>query len=84
MTVGAEAVLISMTAGVAGVGISSLLGALINGVVAPTYGFETLYAPDAKLFGLVFVLALALGLLAGLFPARQATRVDPVEVLREA
>ncbi len=84
LTVGAEAVLISMTAGVAGVGISFLLGAFINGVVAPTYGFETLYAPDAKLFGLVFVLALALGLLAGLFPARQATRVDPVEVLREA
>jgi ABC-type lipoprotein release transport system permease subunit len=33
---------------------------------------------------MVFVVALGLGLLAGLFPARQATRVDPVDVLREA
>ena len=39
---------------------------------------------DANLFLLVFGLALFLGLVSGLFPARRATRVDPVEVLREA
>ena len=30
------------------------------------------------------VLALALGVVSGILPARQATRVDPVDVLREA
>jgi putative ABC transport system permease protein len=84
LTVAYEACLVSVAAGVVGIGISFALGALLNGYMAPQYGFESLYAPDAGLFVLVFVLALGLGLLAGLFPARQATRVDPVEVLREA
>ena len=39
------------------------------------------YRPVGVTFG---VLGTWLGLLAGLFPARQATRVDPVDVLREA
>jgi ABC-type antimicrobial peptide transport system permease subunit len=39
---------------------------------------------DAGLFEAVFVLALALGVISGILPARQATRVDPVDVLREA
>lgn len=83
-TVGGEAALVSIVAGFVGIGVSLLLGAVINGIVAPTYGIESLYAPDAKLFVLVFALALSLGLISGLFPARSATRVDPVEVLREA
>jgi putative ABC transport system permease protein len=84
LTVALEATMVSLLACVAGIGISFALGAFIDGVVAKQYGFESLYAPDAGLFLLIFVLALLLGLVAGLFPARQATRVDPVEVLREA
>jgi ABC-type lipoprotein release transport system permease subunit len=84
LTVALEAAMVSLLACVAGIGISFALGAFIDGVVAKQYGFESLYAPDAGLFLLIFALALALGLVAGLFPARQATRVDPVEVLREA
>lgn len=83
-TVGGEAALVSIVASFVGVGVSLLLGALINGVVAPAYGIESLYAPDAKLFLIVFMLALGLGVVSGVFPARRATRVDPVEVLREA
>jgi putative ABC transport system permease protein len=84
LTVAGEAFLVSVAAGVVGIGISQLIGALLNGLVAPPYGFETLYVADLQLFGTIFALALGLGLLAGLFPARSATRVDPVDVLREA
>jgi putative ABC transport system permease protein len=84
LTVGLEAVLVSVAGSLFGVAVSLSLGALINGYVAPSYGLESLYIADLGLFGLVFGLALGLGLLAGLAPARQATGVDPVEVLREA
>lgn len=83
-TVAAEAILVSLAASVVGVVVSTALGALINGYVAPQYGFERLYAATPGLFLTIVALALALGLLAGLVPARRATRVDPVAVLREA
>jgi len=83
-TVGAEALLISIAAGFFGVILSLGFGMLINRILAPQFGFESLYSLDAGLFAVVIFLALSLGLFAGLFPARQATRVDPVEILREA
>jgi len=52
--------------------------------LAAEYGFETLYVTDLNLFLVVIGLSLGLGLLSGLLPARQATSVDPVEILREA
>ena len=79
-----EALLVCGAAFFVGVALSTFFGYLINEIVAKSYGFESLYAVDAASFALVFAVALGLGLLAGLFPARQATRVDPVEVLREA
>ncbi len=84
LTVGAEALLVIAAAGVIGLLISLLLGVLIDRYLAPQYGFDSLYAAGAGLFGSVFALALGLGVVSGLFPARQATKVDPVEVLREA
>jgi ABC-type antimicrobial peptide transport system permease subunit len=64
--------------------ISLFLGALLNGLMAPSFGIESFYVADATLFGVVFALALTLGVVSGISPARQATRVDPVDVLREA
>ena len=84
LTVGAEAFLVSLVATAIGVAISLFFGFLINTYVAPPYGLESLYSADAGLFVLVFTIALSLGLISGFFPARQATRVEPVEVLREA
>jgi ABC-type lipoprotein release transport system permease subunit len=83
-TVAGEALLICTAAWVVGVGVSTALGWLINAYVAPAYDVESFYAADPALLLMVFALALALGVAAGLGPARQATRVDPVEVLREA
>lgn len=84
MTVAAQAVMISIAAGMVGIGVSLALGGLINGWVAPAYGIESLYSLDARVFAAVFALGLGLGVVSGLLPARQATRVDPVLVLREA
>ena len=84
-TVGAEAVLISLVAGLLGIGLSLVLGALLNATVAAAYGLEGIYRPTPACFVARLRPGPAPGAgVAGLLPARQATRVDPVEVLREA
>jgi ABC-type lipoprotein release transport system permease subunit len=84
LNVGMQAALVTIAASFVGIGVSSILGTFINIVIASSYGLESLYAPDAGLFLLVFVLAGALGVMSGLLPARRAAGVDPVLVLREA
>jgi putative ABC transport system permease protein len=85
LAVALEAVLIALAGTLVGIALSTLLGEVwLNGQVAPQYGYERFYAADPRLFLEVFGLALGLGLVAGLLPARAATRVDPGEVLREA
>ena len=83
-TVALEALLISAVSALIGIALSSAIGELINRQLAPLYGLDRLYSADAGLFATIVALALGLGLVAGLMPARQATRVDPVDVLREA
>jgi putative ABC transport system permease protein len=84
LNVGTQAGLVTIAASFVGIGVSTVLGTVIDYVIASSYGLESLYAPDAGLFLLVFVLAAALGVISGLFPARRAAHVDPVLVLREA
>jgi putative ABC transport system permease protein len=84
LLIAGEALLVIALATVIGVAFSLTMGWLIDAYLAPMYGIESLYAADAQLFASVLLLALGLGLISGLEPARQATRVDPVEVLREA
>lgn len=79
-----EALTVCALAGLVGMAFSLGLGALLNRTLAATYGIESLYVADASLFVTVIGLALGLGTLASLAPAREATRVDPIEVLREA
>jgi putative ABC transport system permease protein len=84
MVVAAEAVLVSLVATVFGIGVSLFFGLLLNATIAVQFGFESLYSADVVSFLVVFLLALGLGVVAGLAPARRATRVDPVDILREA
>jgi putative ABC transport system permease protein len=80
-----EAVLVSLLAGLFGMGFSLAFGTIVlNGLIAPLYGLEFFYAADAFTFVQAFVVAIGLGAVAGLFPAWEAIRVDPVEILREA
>jgi putative ABC transport system permease protein len=84
LTIAIEATVISIIAWIVGVLVSFTLGAGINGYMAPQYGLESLYAADAQLFALILGLSLVLGVVSGLVPARRATQIDPVIVLREA
>jgi ABC-type antimicrobial peptide transport system permease subunit len=84
LTIAVEATVISIAAWFVGLLVSFALGGGINAYVAPQYGIESLYTADAQLFALIFALALGLGLISGLYPARKATHIDPVIVLREA
>jgi ABC-type antimicrobial peptide transport system permease subunit len=83
LSVALEAVAITVAAGLLGVAISLGFGFLIDTVLAPQYGLDSLYRVDLPLFVLIFGLAAALGVLSGVLPARRAAGVDPVEVLRE-
>jgi ABC-type antimicrobial peptide transport system permease subunit len=84
LTVALESLTITVAAGLVAVGISLLLGALLNATVAAQYGLDSLYRADLSLFMLIFGLAAALGMVSGVVPARKAASVDPVEVLRES
>ena len=83
LSVALEAVAITVAAGLLAVAISLGFGVLIDSVLAPQYGLDSLYRADPPLFLLIFGLAAALGVLSGIVPARRAAGVDPVEVLRE-
>jgi putative ABC transport system permease protein len=84
LTVAAEAVLVCAGAGAIGIAISLFMGFLLNATLAPAYSLETMYSANVSLFVQLGALAVGLGVVSGLLPARQATRVDPVDVLRGA
>ena len=71
-----EALGISLLSGLAGVA----LGVAVVLVLTRMLRLATILTADSILIGLAA--ALAVGLLSGLLPARQAARLDPVEALR--
>jgi putative ABC transport system permease protein len=72
----AEALLLSTLGGVAG----AVLGALVTGGYAAEQGWRVV-VPGSAVFGGVGA-ALAIGAVAGLYPALRATRLSPTEALR--
>ena len=83
-TVAGEAAVIICLAWLLGLFMAWGLGAWTNVVIEQAYGLENMYVADPPLFAALFVVSVLVGVAAGLLPARQATSVDPVEVLRDA
>jgi putative ABC transport system permease protein len=71
-----ESLVLSTMGGVAGV----LLGAAISAVYALTRGWAIVVPPGVLAGGIAA--ALAIGAIAGLYPARRAARLSPTEALR--
>src|ERR1700748_331689 len=72
-----EAVLISITGGVIGV----LLGILSSEIVTLTLGWPTIVSESSVI--LSFVVCAVTGIFFGYYPAQKASRLDPIEALRD-
>ena len=71
-----EAVLLTMTGGVLGIGFGFLLGK----AAASMMGFEPIVTANAIF--LAVGVSTAVGLIFGIYPAAKAARLDPIEALR--
>ena len=71
-----EATLISVVGGLLGIGFGFGLSRLI----AFTAGWSTIVSPASIL--LAFSVSVSVGLIFGLYPARQAAQLDPIEAIR--
>jgi putative ABC transport system permease protein len=71
-----EALFLSTLGGIAGV----LGGIATTRVIGSLAGWQTIISPSSLVFA--FVVALAVGLFFGYYPARRAARLDPIVALR--
>ena len=72
----AEAVLLSVTGGVVGI----IVGVIASKVISGVAGWPTQVSATAVIGGFVF--SAAVGIFFGYYPARKASRLDPIEALR--
>ncbi|MDP2053488.1 MAG: FtsX-like permease family protein, partial [Acidobacteriota bacterium] len=72
-----EAAILSGTGGLLGVALATLIGVLVA-FVAPTFPA----APPLWAVASGLVTSIAVGMIAGYWPARAASALDPVEALR--
>jgi len=77
----AEAVLITVGGGIAGIVIGAIL-ALIIYLIAIYYNFVWVYSIPISSIILAIGFSAAVGLFFGLYPARKAAALDPIEALR--
>ena len=79
----AETLIVGLTAGVIGIGLTVLLCLPINAIIQHLTEMDTIKASLPPVAGVVLVIiSVLLTVVAGLFPARIASKKDPVEALR--
>lgn len=79
----AETILIGLTAGVLGVGITYLLSIPINLIIQKYAGISANIAALSPVYAIILIaVSVLLTFIAGLIPARVAAKKDPVEALR--
>ncbi|OYW07183.1 MAG: macrolide ABC transporter ATP-binding protein/permease, partial [Acidiphilium sp. 37-67-22] len=72
----AESVILSVTGGLAGI----VLGATLSGAITLFAGWPAPLSPLAVAGGFLFAAGVGVGF--GFYPARKASRLDPIEALR--
>ncbi len=75
-----EAVVLGLVGGLAGILVAIGLSLLLQAV--PMYGYALEPVWEWDIFVRAILVALALGLVGGLYPAYRATRLQPIEALR--
>ena len=76
-----EAVFLSLTGGVVGM-ILGITITYIAAIVIQSMGYDWQFLLTFQSVFLAFAVAMAIGVLFGTYPARQAARVSPMEALR--
>ena len=76
-----EAIVVTILAGALGIIFGSLLSFVVA-VVARGMGFEWELIISASSIGIAFAIAAAIGVFFGVFPARTASKLTPIEALR--
>lgn len=76
-----EAVIVTVFGGVVGIIFGSALGFIVS-IIAKTYNLEWTFVVPLYAILLAFGVSGAIGIFFGVFPARSASKLDPVEAMR--
>jgi putative ABC transport system permease protein len=76
-----EAVLVTVFGGVIGIAFGSLLGFIVS-LIAKSANLEWTFSVPISAMILAFGVSGAIGIFFGVFPARSAAKMDPIEALR--
>jgi putative ABC transport system permease protein len=78
-----EAVLITFVGGIVGIILGLSLSYLISYIATSLLGFDWVFSFTLFDLGLAVGMSVGVGLIAGLYPARQAASLDPITAMRK-
>lgn len=76
-----ESIMVTVLGGIVGIGLGSLLGFLVS-VIAQSFNLDWAFSVPLYGIALAFGVSGAIGIFFGVFPARSAAKMDPIEALR--